>query len=70
MTAIDELLYLHPASVVTRLAAEPPRPRRKRTEKPKYVAPARRLLLKLARWAGARSRAWQPGKAAAGQAAS
>jgi len=63
MTAIDELLYLHPASVVTRLAAEPPRPRRKRTEKTKHVAPAHRLLLKLASWGDAR-------KAAAGQAAS
>ena len=41
------------ASVVTRLAAEPPRPRRKRTEKPKHVAPERRLLLKLASWGGA-----------------
>ena len=48
MTAIDELLYLHPASVASRFAAEPPKPRRKRTEKPSHVAPERRLLLRLA----------------------
>jgi hypothetical protein len=38
MQAFEELLYLHPASVVARVA-EPSAPRGRRTKKPKPVAP-------------------------------
>jgi hypothetical protein len=48
MTAIEELLDLHPANVVARFAAEPSQRPKKRAEKAKRQAPERRLVLR--RW--------------------
>ena len=45
MQAFEELLYLHPASVVARVA-EPSAPRGRRAKKPKRVEPDRRQLLR------------------------
>jgi hypothetical protein len=45
MTALDELLYLHPTSVIARFAAEPPAQPKKRRKKPKRAALERRQLL-------------------------
>jgi hypothetical protein len=54
MQTFDELLFLHPASVIARLAAEPSPRQRKRTEKSKPEELKQPLLLRLAAWGGMR----------------
>jgi hypothetical protein len=46
MKAFEELLYLHPASVVSRLAAQEPTPDVKAAEKPKRERPEPRLTIR------------------------
>jgi hypothetical protein len=68
MQTFDELLFLHPASVITRLAAEPP-PRQRKQSEPKREGLKQPLLLRLAAWGGARNAGVvKPAKAGLGPA--